>query len=299
MKLGIFVALGFILFAVFVVWFAFFDGREERKIARITPAKGTKLYGDDNGLFLSYPSVDWEKQSSEYGEDVARFLFALSWNSTSSKVTSQKVPIPSGFDTLVELKSKPWTSELQETYGLFLHSSIWNVTIISFGGTESYVDIYDDLSYSQMSPIALSVPSGVLTHSGFYGAYMDIRSQLRELVSLHGGRIFMCGYSMGSGLLGVCALDFAKDPSLKMCLSFASPRVVNPVGREYLRDVAYYRIANSEDIVPYLPPPIISDIVDYGGTLFYEHIGENIVYTNNLLSVLNNHTTAYRKYMGF
>ncbi len=298
MRLHIFVVLGFILFAIFVVWFAFFDGKDEKR-ARITPVKGTKLYGADNGLFLPYPAIDWKTQSSAYNDDIARFLFALSWNSTSSKVTSQKVPVPPGFDTLVELKSKPWTSELQETYGLFLHSSVWNVSIISFGGTESYVDIYDDLSYSQTSPTALGVPTGVLAHSGFYGAYMDIRSQLRELVSRHEGNIFACGYSMGSGLLGICALDFAKEPYLKMCLSFASPRVVNPAGREYLHGSPYYRVANSEDVVPYLPPPIISDIIDYGDTLFYEHLGENIVYTNNLLSVLNNHTTAYREYMGF
>ncbi|ALH06870.1 class 3 lipase [Port-miou virus] len=297
MKLHLFVLLGLLLFAIFVVWFAFYD---EKKTLRFTPIKGAKLYGDDNGLFLPYPQVDWSSPTDKYNDGIARFMFALSWNATSAKVTPRNVPVPPEFDTLVELKSKPWTSELQETYGIFLHSSSLGISVVSFGGTESYVDIYDDLSYSQISPTAfdLSDPN-VFVHSGFYGAYMDIRTQLKDLVQKHQGPLFMCGYSMGSGVLGVCALDFVDNPELRMCISFASPRVVNPTGSRYLSSVKYYRVANSEDVVPYLPPPIISDIVDYGTTLYYEHIGENIVYTDNLLSVLNNHTTAYKNYMGF
>ncbi|BAU80100.1 esterase/lipase [Tokyovirus A1] len=293
MKLHIFVTLGFILFAIFVVWFAFFDGREERK----TPQLKGKLYGAENQTFLPYPSVDWDNPTEP---DLSRFLFANSWNATSAKLTTQRVPPPPDFDVVQEIKPNFSTSQELETYALFLHSSSKNVSVIAFGGSETAIDWITDVTYDQVEPKKLRVPSaGLSVHQGFYDAYASIQQQLISLTRQYPGDLYVTGYSLGGGVAQLAILDFSLDSHLKKSCTFAAPRCLSPSAAQAISHLEILRYANSEDIVPELPPSIASEIWDLDKTLFYEHVGTNYTFTDNLLTVLANHSTAYRGYLGF
>nr|WRK65094.1 lipase [Marseillevirus futianmevirus] len=293
MKLGIFVALGFILFAIFVVWFAFFDGREERK----TPQLKGNLYGADNQTFLTYPEVDWDNPTEP---ELSRLLFATSWNATSAKLTTQRVPSPQDFDIVQEIKPNFSTSQELETYAVFFHSSSKNVNIISFGGSETAIDWITDVTYDQVEPKKLRVSSsGLAVHQGFYDAYTSVQQQLIGLTRQYPGDLYITGYSLGAGIAQLAVLDFSLDSHLKKSCSFAAPRCLSPSAAQAVSHLEILRYANSEDVVPELPPSIASEIWDLDKTLFYEHIGANQTFTNNLLTVLANHSTAYREYLGF
>lgn len=293
MKLHVFAALGFILFAIFVVWFAFYDDKKGRK----TPELKGKLYGEENQTFLPYPSVDWSNPTEP---NLSRFLFSTAWNATSAKLTTQRVPPPPGFDVVQEIKPNFSTSQEFETYALFLHSSSKNVSIISFGGSETAIDWITDVTYDQVEPTKLRVSSaGLAVHQGFYDAYTSVQQQLIGLTRQYPGDLYITGYSLGGGMAQVAILDFSADTNLKKSCTFAAPRCLSPSASQFLTHLEISRYANSEDIVPELPPSIASEIWDLEKTLFYEHVGLNHTFTSNLLSVLANHSTAYREYLGF
>lgn len=269
------------------------------KIKKIEKALPKTLYGEANKVFLQYPSVDWNTEG--YDNSIAKFLFATAWNATSAKLTQRKIPVPSDFDVLVEIKPNFSTSSSLETYALFLHSTKLGISIISFGGSETSIDWITDITYDQISPQDMGLSDqNIRVHEGFYSVYVNLRNQLKQLVNqYYSGTLYLTGYSLGGGLCQIASLDFADNAELAAVYTFASPRAMNNSGSEYLTSVKnYFRFANSEDIVPDLPPPIITDIWTEK-SLFFEQVGENITFTSNDLSVLANHSTAYRDYLGF
>ncbi|AMQ10739.1 class 3 lipase [Brazilian marseillevirus] len=280
-----------VLFAIFVLWYSFAD-----KPKKVVSLKG-KLYGAENQMFLQYPQVNWQAPSEQ---SLARLLFATAWNATSAKLTTQRVPPPPDFDIVQEIKPNFSTSKEFETYALFLHSSSKNVNIIAFGGTETAVDWITDVTYDQVQPSKLQIPtSGLLVHQGFYDAYASVQQQLIGLSRQYPGDLYITGYSLGGGLAQLCILDFSTNSSLKKSCTFAAPRCVSPKAADTLKHLDISRYANSEDIVPELPPSIASEIWDLEKTLFYEHIGTNYTFTDNKETVLANHSTAYRERLGF
>ena len=292
MKFQVFAVLGLLLFAIFVVWFAFCDDKNRK-----TPQLKGKLYGEDNKTFLPYPSVDWQNPTEP---NLSRFLFSTAWNATSAKLTTQRVPLPVDFDVIQEIKPNFSTSQEFETYALFLHSSSKNVSIIAFGGSETAIDWITDVTYDQVEPKKLRIPStGLAVHQGFYDAYTSVQQQLVGLTRQYPGDLYLSGYSLGAGINQVAILDFSLDPRLKKSCTFAAPRCLSPKAAQVIAHLEILRYANSEDVVPELPPSIASEIWDLEKTLFYEHVGTNYTFTNNLLSVLANHSTAYRDYLNF
>nr|WQM87122.1 esterase/lipase [Marseillevirus cajuinensis] len=219
--------------------------------------------------------------------------------SKSAKLTTQRIPSPQDFDIVQEIKPNFSTSQELETYAIFLHSSSKNVNIISFGGSETAIDWITDVTYDQVEPKKLRVPSsGLAVHQGFYDAYLSVQ-QLVGLTRQYPGDLYLSGYSLGAGMVQLAILDFSLDSHLKKSCSFAAPRCLSPSAARAISHLEILRYANSEDVVPELPPSIASEIWDLDKTLFYEHVGTNYTFTNNLLTVLANHSTAYREYLGF
>jgi hypothetical protein len=80
--------------------------------------------------------------------------------------------------------------------------------------------------------------------------------------------------------------------------SFASPRCGNIAFANVFNDAtlvpvqASWRLYNTEDIVPDLPPPVLESGWNY------DHVGKSVSFTMNMDSVNDNHTHAYRIYFG-
>jgi len=133
--------------------------------------------------------------------------------------------------------------------------------------------------------------------------------------------IFVAGHSLGGALAALATrhlLAFGLRPTL---YTFASPRAGNPEFAKAFTQIDAYRIANSEDIVPYLafatlnvfgsemqPNRFVKDriegllrfasLLDLAGTHDeYVHVGEPIYFTNNLGAISMNHN-MYEVYRG-
>ena len=229
-------------------------------------------------------------------------LFSLNYNITTSKCENAiPVSFPSFFDTVVPLKGQYRDYGNRRMYAYFLFSSSRHIMVVAFGGTMFLDEWIDDVDYFQVEPNKHqlnNLVSGTRVHDGFLDVYLQVRNELTRLVQHHYKTpktvYHITGYSLGGGLATICALDHAAYSPIVH--TFASPRVFNRVGANKLNSLVgdgFYRIFNTEDVVPTLPPPIVVDLYNWDEYYYYEHCGKNVPFTSNLGTVLDNHGQAY------
>lgn len=167
---------------------------------------------------------------------------------------------------------------------------------VVFRGTMTKADAYADAELKQTSYDL--VPSYGYVQEGWYKAYGTVReavlTQIGQLNSL--STLYFTGHSMGSAFSTLAAADAGYNSSTwntatanYLHYNFASPRVGDPTfsnAMDFLSGITTFRVVNTEDLVPDVPPPA-SDT----GT-FYEHIGTPIDFTGQYLSVDGNHSMA-------
>jgi triacylglycerol lipase len=160
---------------------------------------------------------------------------------------------------------------IEEWFGFILESK--NNVIIAFRGTDSDPDWIVDAEVSQLRfPY---VPKPYFVHKGFLTTYESCRSQIRKnlLETPSKKPIFVTGHSLGGALATLCAFDLAINHYNISSITFASPRVGDPLFIEiYNKKVKHsQRFVNVFDIVPLLPPETIySPITDQ--TWYYKHV---------------------------
>jgi len=165
-------------------------------------------------------------------------------------------------------------------------------SFLVFRGTETDADAAQDARTDQ-TPYSF-VPSCGNVHIGFFGIYNAMRPQILSAVNALAGveRFFFAGHSLGSGLSTLAVPDIVTNSRLKPSATLrmyhynlASPRVGDPMFAyvaNFVTNVPTYRVVNTEDIVPDLPPPEI-------GSYLYKHVGTPIDYTAQYGSVVANH----------
>jgi len=166
-----------------------------------------------------------------------------------------------------------------------------------FRGTESIQDWIADARIRQ-EPYAL-VPGYGHVHKGFYNLYQTMSEKVLKCVAAVPGitKLFITGHSLGSAISTVSVPDVLVNSKSGLQASsifhynLASPRVGNPdfTTAYNKNNVVTYRIVNTCDIVPEVPPSII-------GKLVYEHVGTPIDYTAQYGSLGGNHNSesSYR-----
>ncbi|WP_145081544.1 lipase family protein [Aureliella helgolandensis] len=137
------------------------------------------------------------------------------------------------------------------------------------------------------------------TSFGFRKHYQPLRPDLLRVLAEHYSsidRIFICGHSLGGALAtlaipDVISVDSSASQKLAV-VTFASPRCVDRDFAKRLRDdkIAIYRVANSEDVVPYFPTPAytpsgLPDKNDVG----FEHVGVPKYFTLHTGTLGGNH----------
>ena len=133
------------------------------------------------------------------------------------------------------------------------------VAVLAFRGTEAtdIKDIKADLN------AIITTQGGTRIHTGFLKAYEQVRTEVEEAVAeVEDYALYVTGHSLG-GALALIATRELKTPNLAACYTFGSPRVGNSEFGDSIK-TPIYRIVNTADIVPRLPPGLaIELLVDF------------------------------------
>jgi len=175
-------------------------------------------------------------------------------------------------------------------------------------GTDTILEWMHDASFL-MVPSPINGAHGY-TEDGFTSVYKSLRVQpangsLAARDSIRGyldtrqaTSVTVCGHSLGGALATLLTLDVALNTSCRTptAYTYASPRTGDHIfaGAYNAAIPASYRIANRQDLVPKLPPPI---------PLLYEHVNtdyELIPPKNSINPTIacEHHLTSYLWLMG-
>jgi len=162
----------------------------------------------------------------------------------------------------------------------FIATKEENIYVV-FRGTDTIVEWIDDSLFAQVS--YTFVENGGMTEQGFTMIYETIHTSIVDTVndlsnSGNFSTLFVTGHSLGS------ALAILAVPELSQKTSFPQPTMYNFAGPR-TGDVAFainvygsipntsWRVVNTNDLVPKLPPVIVVIFVqDKLETFFYEHV---------------------------
>jgi predicted lipase len=195
-------------------------------------------------------------------------------------------------------------SSYPEPFAFLANNSTTRQTFLAFRGSETYADFAEDADIFQSSYNQIVSGFGWV-HAGFMDVYTRTYSgsgysvpSLRSTIlkAINGltsttATLYITGHSLGAGLSTLAVPDVARNSGMvgsnvpMFHYSLASPRVGDPgfAGNyNFQLPVKTYRIVNTEDIVPYGPPPI-------SGYDYYEHVGTPVDFTAQYGSTGGNH----------
>lgn len=129
-------------------------------------------------------------------------------------------------------------------------------------------------------------------HEGFGAVYASMSVAVRAAVeALDVDSLLVTGHSMGSALALLAIPDLIHntrfEASQLLQLNLACPRVASlPFAERYEAEgVPTYRIVNTCDLVPELPPAVL-------GSNLYRHVGTPVCFTHNYGSLRGNHSAS-------
>ena len=129
------------------------------------------------------------------------------------------------------------------------------IAVLSFRGTEAtqLADIKADIN------AIVTNDSGSRIHSGFLQAFDKVKQPIiDELDKLNEYAIYMTGHSLGGALALISTRELETD-NTAACYTFGSPRVGSSEFADSIK-TPIYRIVNTADIVPRMPPGIAIEL---------------------------------------
>lgn len=124
--------------------------------------------------------------------------------------------------------------------------------VVAFRGSEKKVN--DWLTNAQAKPKTLQ--NGELVHSGFYTSFQRVEDEIRECLKEYSDLPkYFTGHSLG-GAWALLSARIINPPNTVGCYTYGAPKVANYEFFFPLK-TPVYRIVNSADIVPRVPPGII------------------------------------------
>ena len=142
---------------------------------------------------------------------------------------------------------------------------------VGFRGTTSKRDVRTDLQARfnvAMATIDNQKTVKVSVHAGYYEAFHKVEAQLKALLAKTGDKpIYLTGHSMGGALALVASAALGADPELgdrvAAVYTFGAPRVGQRSFSQIVK-APHYRIVNSGDLVPLVPPTWLRSYVHTG-----------------------------------
>jgi triacylglycerol lipase len=171
-----------------------------------------------------------------------------------------------------------------------------NFLVTAFRGSEQKVN--DWLTNADAVPTAL--PNGQLVHTGFYSSFRTIEHKLRTLLQEELDQagapvpIYYTGHSLGGAwaLLAACLL-FPEHPG--GCYTYGAPRIANYEFFFPLK-IPVYRVVNSADIVPRVPPGVLLTFSLYWLFTFLSYITKLVPFVSELFEKAANFVDKLKHY---
>ena len=141
--------------------------------------------------------------------------------------------------------------------------------VVAFRGTSSRAQLMTDMQ-ARLNVARVAVDGRcVRVHAGFYAAFRKIESKLREVLTEQdeAKAVYLTGHSLGGALALVAAAAFGGNDKLgdriAAVYTFGAPRVG---GADFpnLVKAPHYRVVNSGDVVPLVPPNWFTGYVHTG-----------------------------------
>jgi len=156
--------------------------------------------------------------------------------------------------------------------------------VVAFRGTEPNVlrDWYTDFD-ARLDTCPLGDGAGRV-HDGFWrgvdGIWPALRAQLAAWSGSPALPIWLCGHSLGGALALVAALRLQTDAALVGRLAgvytYGQPRVGDAAFASFANSLLgprYFRFVNDLDIVPHVPPAMVSDYRHAGVLVYFDKDG--------------------------
>lgn len=243
-----------------------------------------------------------------YNKDIAKYCGNLVYRVSRAA---------EGKDTL-DVKNLKREIELKNIKENPVFCVIWtnkDIAYVIFRGTLRINEWMQDFTYGQeVFPSKLvnkkqvqlnflrdvSVPPNV--HMGFLEVYENLRDDLiTKLQEIKPKEIIVSGHSLGAGVATICGLDIVRLDCCKNTIvyNFASPRVGDKIFADLVKSsgLTVYRIVNTADTIPTLPPSVAPNFAKPKNPWLYSHCGTEIPFTNNMKSLVNNHLMS--NYLNF
>lgn len=190
---------------------------------------------------------------------------------------------------------------------------VWSyndILFIAFRGTNQIQEWAQDFSYSQnvftqskkepdmsqqKAMFLRNIENPPMIHRGFLEVYFNFRDKLLEKINdLKPTQIIITGHSLGAAISTICALDLKLLNYNTIAYNFASPRVgdINLSNLIITKKIPIYRMVNTLDIVPTLPPAVSPNFTEGNNPYLYSDCGTPISFSDNWKSNLNNHLMA-------
>lgn len=167
--------------------------------------------------------------------------------------------------------------------------------IIALRGTITAYEWIVDIDFIQ-EPYLPNNPAYGEVHSGFFGFYHLMHSQVLKAARSFTNKnlpTYVTGHSLGSAIATLAALNVkmdAQSPDDVCMYNYASPRVGDDTFvKAYNQQVPdSFRVVNTYDIVPKLPP-------EWAG---FGNVGQGMCFSLNAGSVIEDHSIPKSYYLG-
>lgn len=221
----------------------------------------------------------------DYSRDIAKFSADLVARLIIDK-DSASVTLPEGLTLL----GKVYNFEEHPIFGIIAkdnHDTVW----IAYRGTDNLVELVEDLFYGQFYQTAFTAEfPEAKCHIGFLAVYSKFKRDVRTFTANY-TNIVISGYSLGGAIATLTGFDLRHKNVVVN--TFASPMVGNKAFAEEVDlHLPLYRHINTCDIIHNLPTSVSPNFIHPENPIFYQHCGEPVTFTDNWLSVTNNHNIA-------
>lgn len=171
--------------------------------------------------------------------------------------------------------------------------------VVAFRGSEKKIEDW----LTNIDAVPVEVEGGGKVHRGFYQDFMELRETIErsiELIRKHlnddSVPVYFTGHSLGGALATIATRELMKD-GYGACYTYGAPRVGDYTYFEFVK-TPVYRVVNSSDIVPRVPPGAWSTLITKLMTLA-RYLTVRIGWANRLIIELEGWVNRLKDYRHF